>query len=273
MKNEESSRWRDALLHIGAVVMALWVLAPIYLITVAAFSTEDAVYSYPKRLLPTEPSTETMSFFLNASGILESLWGSVIVAFITLAIAIAIGTPAGYALARFRFRGADAVRLVVVSTRAFPIVILSIPIAVTFIRVGLDDSYLGLALMHTALALPFTVLVTSSVFAGISEELEEAAMTLGCTPLGAFRRVSLPRALPGIAAAAIFTFVLSWNEVFAATILTLQNRTLPAQVLSSLGSSPLPYRFAGGFALVVPSLVFIFFIRRYLLGMWGQATK
>ena len=84
--------------------------------------------------------------------------------------------------------------------------------------------------------------------------------------------MALPLALPGLAAASIFTFVLSWNEVFAATILTVANRTLPAQVFSSLSDSPLPYRFAGGFALIVPSLVFIFFIRRYLFNMWGRVT-
>ena len=83
------------------------------------------------------------------------------------------------------------------STRAFPIVILSIPLAVMFLRWGIDDSVLGLALAHTALALPFAVLVTSSVFAGISVEMEEAAMTLGCSRLSAFRRIALPLALPG----------------------------------------------------------------------------
>ena len=69
-------------------------------------------------------------------------------------------------------------------------------------------------------------------------------------------------ALPGIAAATIFTFVMSWNEVLGAAILTLNHRTLPAQVLSSLRDSPLAYRFAGGFVLVLPALVFIFFMRK-----------
>ena len=103
--------------------------------------------------------------------------------------------------------------------------------------------------------------------------MEEAAQTLGCTPVQAFLRVALPLALPGLAAAAIFTFVLSWNEVFAATILTLRNRTLPALMLSQLNTSPLPFRFAGGFFLVLPALIFIFMIRKYLLGMWGQIVK
>jgi multiple sugar transport system permease protein len=195
------------------------------------------------------------------------------VAVITLAIALSIGAPAGYALARYAFRGREAYRLMVLSTRAFPIVILAIPIAVTYIRWGLDDSVIGVAFMHTALALPFTVLITSSVFMSVPRDLEEAAQTLGCTPLQAFLKVSLPLALPGLAAAAIFTWVLSWNDVFAAAILTLTNQTLPAKILSALTQSPIYYQFAAGFVMLVPSLVVIFFIRRYLLGLWGRVVK
>ena len=127
--------------------------------------------------------------------------------------------------------------------------------------------------MHTALALPFTVLITSSVFVSVPRELEEAAQTLGSTPIGAFIKVVLPLALPGLAAAAIFTFVLSWNEVFAAVILTLQQRTLPALVLTQLNQSPLPAKFAAAFFMLAPSLVVIFIIRRYLLGLWGRVIK
>jgi len=260
-------------LHAGAVILSLWVVLPIYFITLAAFSTQDAVYKYPKNLVPQDLSTETMRFFLNSAGVVDSLQRSVFVAALTLLFALGVGTPAGYAIARFVFRGANGFRLAVVSTRAFPIVILSIPLAVTYIRWGIDDSVLGVALAHTALALPFAVLVTSSVFAGISVELEEAAMTLGCSRMAAFRKIALPLALPGLAAAAIFVFIISWNEVFAASILTLRNPTLPAQVLSVLNESALPFRFAGGFFLLAPSLIVIFVIRKYLFNMWGRVVK
>jgi multiple sugar transport system permease protein len=152
-------------------------------------------------------------------------------------------------------------------------VVLAIPLAVVFINLGVYDSVYSLALMHTALALPTTVLVIGSVFASIPYELEEAAQVFGCTPLQAFRHVVLPLVTPGIAAAAVFTFVLSWNEVFAASILTIQNRTLPAQVLATLDQSSLPYQFAGGFFMMIPALIFIFFVRNYLFNMWGQISK
>ena len=124
-------------------------------------------------------------------------------------------------------------------TRAFPLPLLALPLAVMFIRTGLDDTPLGLALVHTTLALPFAVLITFSLFSGIPVELEEAAWTLGCTRLQAFRKVVLPLALPGIAASAVFAFTISWNEVFAAAVLTIENRTLTAFLLQSLNVSPL----------------------------------
>jgi multiple sugar transport system permease protein len=262
-----------AITYLVATLMALFILVPIYLIAVSAVTPPERAFDYPRELVPSVISLETINFFINASGVQPAFWRSVAVALITLVLALVIGAPAGYALARYAFRGRETYRLTVLATRAFPIVILAIPLAVTYLRLGLNDSIIGVALMHTALALPFTVLITSSVFASVPRELEEAAQTLGCTPLRAFLRVSLPLALPGLAAAAIFTWVISWNDVFAAVILTLRNPTLPAKILTALTQSPIYYQFAAGFVMLLPSVVVIFFIRRYLLGLWGRVVK
>ena len=264
------NRWP---LYVMAVVLTLFFILPIYLIAIAAISTPAEISAFPKALYPRQISLDTLLFFLRFPGVVPSMINSVAVALLTLVLSTTIGAPAGYGLARFVFRGRDAFKMLILITRAFPIAILAVPLAVSFINWNLYDTVLAVALVHTTLALPTTVLITSSIFLAVPYDLEEAAWTLGCTPIGAFTRVALPLAIPGIAAASIFTFVLSWNEVFAASILTVQNRTLPAQMLSTLSNSPLPYRFAGGFVLIVPSLVFIFLIRRYLLSMWGRVVK
>jgi multiple sugar transport system permease protein len=142
-----------------------------------------------------------------------------------------------------------------------------------FLRIGLDDTQIGLALVHRTLAIPFAVLITFSIFSGIPVELEEAAWTLGCNRVQAFMKVVLPLVLPGIAASAVFAFTISWNEVFAASTLTVRNRTLTAFLLQSLDISPLHLKFAGGAALVIPALIFIFAVRKYLLAMWGIANR
>lgn len=195
------------------------------------------------------------------------------VRFRKVTLPLLLGAPAGYALARYPFFGRDLFRVFLILTRAFPIVVLALPLAVLFLRVGLYDTPLGVALVHTALTLPFSVMVSASLFLSIPKELEEAAWTLGCTRSQAFLKVVLPLALPGLAATAIFAFITSWNEVFAASVLTLQNKTLTAFLLSLLDESPLPFKFAGGFFLVVPALVFIFAVRRYLFTLWGIASR
>ena len=161
----------------------------------------------------------------------------------------------------------------VLLTRAFPLAVLALPLTVSYIRLGLYDTVLGVGLIHTILALPFAALVTQGIFMGVPRELEEAAWVFGCSRLKAFFRIVVPLALPGFAATAVFAFVISWNEVFAASVLTVRNRTLTAYLLTVLSESPLHYRFAGGLLLIVPSVAFIFAVRRYLFAIWGVSSK
>jgi multiple sugar transport system permease protein len=260
--------------YLVAIIILLWILVPIWFIGSMALTTQENVRAFPKGVLPfIEFSLETMQFFLSSEGIIPGIINSVTVAVITLVLSTLIAAPAGYAISRYIFRGRDTYRLSVLMVRAFPIVVLAIPLVVVFINFGIFDSIYSLALMHTALTLPTTILIIGSVFASVPYELEEAAKVFGCTPFQAFRQVVLPLVLPGIAAAAIFTFVMSWNEVFAASVLTIQNRTLPAQVFNTLSQSSQAYQFAGAFFMLIPSMIFIFIIRRYLFNMWGQVTK
>lgn len=256
----------------GVVLLCAWVLVPLYFLLINTLSSPEAVNSYPKSFIP-EFDLGSLTFFAGFDGILTALKNSVLVAAMTMVMSIVIGAPAGYALSRFEFRGKELFRLLILLTRAFPLPLLALPLAVMFIRTGIDDTVFGLALVHTTLAIPFAVLITFSLFSGIPIELEEAAWTLGCNRITAFQKVILPLVLPGITASAIFAFVISWNEVFAAAVLTIENRTLTAFLLQNLDTSPLHLKFAGGFILVVPALIFIFAVRKYLFAMWGIANR
>ncbi len=256
----------------GVVLLCAWVIVPIYFLLVNTLSSPDTVNSFPKPFFP-EFDFGSLAFFAQFAGMLNALKNSVLTAGMTMILSILIGAPAGYALSRFDFRGKELFRMLILLTRAFPLPLLALPLAVMFIQTGLDDTVFGLSLVHTTLALPFAVLITFSLFSGIPLELEEAAWTLGCTRLTAFTKVVLPLIRPGIAASAIFAFVISWNEVFAAAVLTIENRTLTAFLLQNLDTSPLHLKFAGGFILVVPALIFIFAVRKYLFAMWGIANR
>lgn len=260
------------LLFWGALVATVWILVPLYLLVVNAWSSEQAVNAFPKQLVP-EFDAGSLNFLLQFRGVLSALKNSLLVAFLTMVLSIGLGAPAGYALARYEFRGKGLFRMLIMLTRAFPLPLLALPLAVLYIRLGIDDSIVGLALVHTMLALPFAVLITFSLFSGVPTELEEAAWVFGCNKWQAFFKVVLPIALPGLAASAIFAFVISWNEVFASSVLMIQHRTLTAFLLQGLDTSPVPLKFAGGALLVLPAAIFMFLIRKHLFAMWGISNR
>lgn len=264
---------RRLLFWSGIIALCAWVLVPIYLVALGALGGRAGAYQWPKNLLPNDISLQPFILFLKTEGVFQSFLNSLGAAGITVALSIALGAPAGYALARYNFRGKDSYRLLVLLTRAFPLAILALPLTVSYIRLGLYDTVLGVGLIHTVLALPFAALVTQGIFLGVPRELEEAAWVFGCTRIQAFFKIVAPLALPGLVATAVFAFVISWNEVFAASVLTVRHRTLTAYLLTVLSESPMHYRFAGGLMLILPSVVFIFAVRRYLFAIWGVSSK
>lgn len=268
----QRQRRNRVVLLTGATFACLWVALPIYFLLVNALSTPEAVNSFPKKWLP-GVDMGSIQYLLDYDGVLKSLLNSLAVALLTMVGAISLGAPAGYALARYEFKGKNGFRMLIMLTRAFPLPLLALPLTVYFIRLGIDDSLVGLALVHTMLALPFSVLITYSLFSGIPVELEEAAWVFGCNKFQAFRRVVLPLAFPGMVASAVFAFIISWNEVFAASVLTVQNRTLTALLLQSLDYAPLHLKFAGGALLVLPAAIFMFLIRKHMFAMWGISNR
>ncbi len=264
---------RRALYITGIVALCAWVLVPIYLIALGAFGGRAGVFQWPKTILPTNASLDAMLLFLRIEGVWHAALNSVIAAVLTMVFSIALGAPAGYALARFSFRGANAFRLLVLLTRAFPLAILALPLTVTFIRIGLYDTPVGVSLVHTALALPFAALITASLLPAFRASSKRPP---GCSAARAgrhFVRWCCRWRCPASPRPRSLRSLISWNEVFAASVLTVRERTLTAYLLTVLSESPLHYRFAGGFVLIVPSVLFIFAVRKYLFAMWGIASR
>ncbi len=254
------------------VMIALWFLLPVVMIFIAALTPASDYYN-PHRILPTRLTFEHIYKLLFVLGGWKATLISIQVAAMSIAISFLIGLPAGYAMTRYIFPGKNAIRLGILMTRSIPLIVIAVPLIVVYMRVGLADSILGVAFAHTAMILPFVVLITSSIFSGISVEYEEAGMVFGLSRFKSFLVITLPLALPGLAASAIFSFIMSWNEVFVASILTLTNRTLPAHILNTAMTSPDYFKFAAGTLMALPAMVFIFFTRRYLISMWGISLK
>ena len=256
----------------GAVIIAVtWVALPFIMVVLYALSDPRQYYD-PHVIIPLAYTWKHVKMLLDL-GAWDATVNSIIVALMTIGISFIIGLPAGYAFARYRFRGKDSLKLFIVALRMFPVMVVAVPLLVLYFQLGLADTLLGVALAHSAMALPFVILITSSIIAGVSVEYEEAALVFGLTRIGAFLRITLPLALPGLVAAAIFTFIMSWNEVFIAAILTFQQRTLPAFILSTIGGATDFIKFAGAFIMVIPALIFVFIAGKYLISMWGITLK
>lgn len=254
------------------VLIALFFLGPTVLAFIASMTPASEFYDY-SHIFPSRLTLEHINKLLFTLGGFKALLVSTEVALISIGIAFALGIPAGYALARYAFRGKNAVTLAMLFTRSLPLIVVSVSLVTVYLRFNLADTAIGVALAHAAMILPFVVIITSSIFSSVFIEYEEAGMVFGLTRFGAFIRISLPLALPGLAASAIYGFIMSWNEAFAASILSIQNRTLPAHILATAMASPDYFKYAMATVMAVPALIFIFIIRKYLISIWGISLK
>jgi multiple sugar transport system permease protein len=207
----------------------------------------------------------------------DNLRNSIIVSTVSTGIALLVGIPAAYAMARFDSRGNRAVLLLLLATRLLPAIVLAVPLFVLFADVGLINTYLAPITAHLTFNIPFTVWMMRGFFLSIPAQIDEAAVVDGCTPLGAFVRTVLPLAKGGIAATAIFAFINSWNELLYGTILTGRDTaTLPVAVPSLL--TPIGTFWgqiaAVGVVTTLPVLVFSFAAQRQIVkGMTGGALS
>lgn len=210
-------------------------------------------------------------FFQVVNGAPKAVLNSLMVALVTILISLTIGGMAGFAFARYFFKGKNLLKLSVLFVRIFPAVSLAIPMVIILARMGLYDQPIGLALVYSVGQISLSIWITASVFMAIPVSLEEAAMIFGTTRAGAFWHVTMPLALPGLAACAMYAFIGSWNEVISAVVLTQFNPTFPVVVYKALVGSQGQINLitAGSVAQALPALIFTLLIRKYIIQMWG----
>jgi multiple sugar transport system permease protein len=162
---------------------------------------------------------------------LRGLQNSAIIALASTALGLLAGVPAAWALARLRFRGKEGIARFFLSTRMAPPAAMVIPFYVLYFRLDLIDTRIGLVLLHGALNVSLVAWMLRAFFADVPEELEDAARVDGATRIGAFFRVTLPLAAPGVATATVFSLLASWNEfLFAMMLAGGEARTAPASI-------------------------------------------
>lgn len=256
-------------------VFAIWCLFPIYWLASMSLKRQvDAMARTPRFLF--QPIWDNYLAVISAGDIWSYFGSSLIVALATTAVALALGIPTAYVLARYRFRGNADYGFWILSTRMTPPVAMLIPFFVLYVRTGLMDTYPGLVIAHVAINLSIVVWLMKGFFEDLPSELEEAAFMDGATYYQAFRQICLPVALPGIAAVAILSFLFSWNEFLFSLVLTNEIRTVPVGLYSFVGYQQVRWGelSASAVLMLVPVLAFVFIFQKQLVrGLTMGATK
>ncbi len=195
----------------------------------------------------------------------ESLITSVVIAMLTVVVSMLVAIPAGYALARGRLPWRFAILLLFLLPQAFPAVAVHMNIARIFYGFGLTGTLGGVVLVHALQGLVFAVWIATAAFSAVDPELESAARNIGATRLRAFFDVTLPLALPGVLASAIFVFLISMDE-FTGTYFVGAPDVVTVPMLLFTSSMEGNYQIASisSLILLVPSVLFMFVIDRFL---------
>jgi multiple sugar transport system permease protein len=255
-----------------AVLLALFLtLFPIYWIALNSLKFNIDIFAVPPLWFDFSPTLANYDATYNERNFTGFAMNSLIVASASTAISVALGTMAGYALARFRYPGNAKFHISfwILSTRMMPPIVTVIPLYIFFNFVNLDNTKTALIIAYTAFNLPFATWMMKSYFQDLPVELEESAMVDGDTRWGAFLRVALPLARPGLAATAIFCLIISWNEFLLALVLTQteQSQTLPIGIAGRVTQYTTHWGeiSAAGFLAAVPIMVFALIVQRHLV--------
>ena len=259
-------------------LLLVLVLFPFYWMTITSFKTEDQMRSLVSMFWPSPFAVENYEQLLRKTDFAIWYRNSAAVAISSTLVATAIGTIGAYALARLRFSGRAFLSSATLITYLVPPSILFIPLYAQIRTMGLADSLAGLVAAYPSFTVPFVTWLLMGYFGSIPEELEEAAMIDGATRFGAFRRIILPLAAPGVLAAGLFAFTQAWNEFLYALVFIsdVKQRTLPVGLSTFITGDVYGwgYLMAGAVLTTLPVIAVYTYLQRYMVdGLTAGSVK
>jgi multiple sugar transport system permease protein len=275
--------WNDRRLRWGGITAALLVAALVFLVPqlwLVSLSLKDrgAVFAYPPRWIPEQPSLANYAFALTGTQVPWYLWNSVKVALAATLMTLAIGVPAGFVLSRERFNGRAPFMMLLLVVQMISPVVLLLPLYALVNRLGLIDTHGGLVLAYSAIQVPFTAWVLKNFFDAVPPALFEAARLDGASRLRTLRSIALPLVAPGLAATTIFNLAAYWSEfALALVLLDSQSRfTIPIGVFSLQSAYETEWQLvaAASFIGLVPMMAAFVLLQRYFIaGLTAGAVK
>lgn len=228
---------RQALIAAGLALFVLWSAGPVLWLILSSLLEQKALIAQPPDLSPQNFTLENFSTVIGAAAALgRGIVNSLIVSLFSTALALALGAPAAYALARLAVPRADAISFLILATQMLPGIAIAIPLFIVISRLGLIDNVLSLGIVYLSFNLPIVIWILRGFFLGIPAGIEKAAAIDGAGVFATFWHIVLPISLPPLSAAAVFAFVEAWNEFFFALILTRQQaQTVPLVIANFAG--------------------------------------
>ncbi len=257
-------------------LILLFCIFPFYwMVTTSLKDQIIALETPPAWIFPITFDNYTTVLFDDGVG--RTLINSLIVAVCTTALAVGLGCPAAYALARFEFRGKKDLWFWFITNRMVSPIVLALPFFLIVRFLGLLDTHIVLILIYLTFNLPIVIWICTDQFRSIPRDLDEAASLEGASQWRIFRSICLPLAMPGVAVSSIFSFIFSWNELMFALVLTRSNaKTAPAMAVSFMEGYNLPYGkiMATSTLIVIPVIIFALIASKQLVrGLTMGAVK
>lgn len=287
--NREPIKMGNLITHIVLILTCIIMVFPVFWVISMSFKTLPEIQSSSISIIPenfTIANYEYVMFGMTkeikGQGEINLFWrwasNSLIVAGITTIIGVILAASCAYALSRFLFRGRRLLLISFLITQMFPGAILVIPLYNMFKEFQLLDTFQGLIIAYSTIALPFSVWMLKGFFDAIPYDLEEAAIVDGCTPFGAYWRIALPLTLPGLSVVSFFNFMTAWNEfMFALTFMSKEeNRTLPVGLRSFVFEFATNWHHlaAGSVLVTIPVIIGFFYAQKYLVsGLTSGGVK
>jgi ABC-type glycerol-3-phosphate transport system permease component len=254
---------------IASALAGTVVLGPVLWALSTSLKPDNRIFAVPPNLIPTEPTLDHFRRLI-AEGVHWSFINSAIYAVTGVALAVTLGTIAGYAFVRYPVKGKRVLLVVFMGAMAIPSYALLLPTQIAFVKLGLFDTRLALPLLYAAHVIPFAVWMTRAHFESVPYELEQAALVDGYSRWEAVVKVILPGARPALIAAAAFGFLYSWNDYITAPDL----RTLPVALIFFQGFHGRDWGalMAGVIVATIPPVVMFLLYRRYLIGGFAEGS-
>jgi len=247
-------------------VLAIFLFPLVWLFSTAYKPTRD-IFATPPELL-FEPTFSNFEGVFRYFDLIELLKSSLIISLGSTALSLALGVPAGYALARSKFRGAVGFAYFFLAVRTVPPVATLIPFYLLMRDIGLLGTWGAVIVLNTALNSAFVVWMMFAYFRSSPVSIEEAALTDGCNDWKTFFTVALPTVIPGIIASAIFCIMFSWNDFLYAMFLTrAETKPISVALLSAYGTKDISWGTLGALAhfSTLPIVLMMLFLNRYFV--------